>query len=231
MPNQGWQQQQPQQQWGPPPPAAKRGNFAMAIIVAVAGLGVAVFWAILGIKGLLGRRLHDVDPEGTVARLAKTGGNGDLLVPLSVAGNVLDLLVVAALVVGALLIFLRKMPGAFIVAGSVVVAVLAVACRFVYYMQLDWSAPSGPYVAAVLTLVVGVVAILPPVTNALKPAAQPQFPQQGPPPGYGQPQQPPPGYGPPQGPPPPGHGPPQGPPPPGHGPPQGPPPPGYGPPR
>jgi len=182
----------------------------MAIVVAAGALGVAVFWAILGLKGFLGRRLHDVDPEGTVARLAKTGGNGDLLVPLSIAGNVLDLLVVAALVVGALLLLLRQPPGAFLVAGSVVVAVLAVACRVVYYMQLDWSAPSEPYIAAALTLVVGVLAILPPVTKALRPAAQPQGGQ----PPFPQQQQPPSGYGPPQGPPPPGYGPP----PPGHGP-------------
>ncbi|HEX7302669.1 MAG TPA: hypothetical protein VF330_07100 [Lentzea sp.] len=213
--NQGWHQNQPQQQWGPPPTQPRGGSFGMAVAVAAGAFGVAVFWAVLGLKGLFGRRLHDVDPEGTAARLAKTGGNGDLLVPLSVAGNVLDLLVVVALVVGALLIVLRKLPGAFLVAGSVVLAVLAVACRIVYYLQLDFSAPSEPYVAAVLTLVVGVLAILPPVTRALRPAAGPGFPQAGHPQqaGYPQqqfpPQQPPPGYGPPQGPPPPGYGPPR----------------------
>ncbi|MFD9699147.1 hypothetical protein [Lentzea sp. NPDC059081] len=203
--NQGWHQNQPQQQWGPPPQPPRGGSFAMAVVVAVGAAGVAVFWVVLGLKGLLGKRLHDVDPEGTAARLAKTGGNGDLLVPLSVAGNVLDLLAAVALVVGALLIVLRKKPGSFIVAGSVVLAVLAVACRIVYYMQLDWSTPSEPYIAAALTLVVGVLAILPPVTGALRPAV----PQSGHPQQQFPPQQPPPGYGPPQGPPPHGYGPPR----------------------
>lgn len=185
----------------------------MAVAVAAGAAGLAVFWAILGVKGLLGGTPEDVDPEGTAARLAKTGGNGALLVPLNIGGHVLDLLVVVALLAGALLIVLRKMPGAFLVAGAVVLGLLAAACRFVYYLQLDWSAPTEPYIAAVLTLLLGVPAILPPVTNALRPAGPPaphqQFPQQQ------FPQQPPPGYGPP----------------PGHGPPQGPPPPGYGPPR
>ncbi|MFS8101539.1 hypothetical protein LFM09_30880 [Lentzea alba] len=214
MPNQGWQQNQPpQQQWGPPPPQQPRGgSFVMAIIVAVGALGVALFWAILGVKELLTEDMHEVDPEGIAIRLAKVGGNGDLLTPLSIAGNVLDLITAAALVVGALLILLRKLPGAFLVAGSVVVAILAAVCRIVYYMQLDWSAPSESFIAAVLTLIVGVPAILPPVTKALKPAAQPQFghPQGGyHPPQQFPPQGPPPGYGPPQGPPPPGYGPPR----------------------
>ncbi|MFD5831121.1 hypothetical protein [Lentzea sp. NPDC060358] len=217
--NQGWHQNQPQQQWGPPPTQPRGGSFGMAVAVAAGAVGVAVFWVVLGLKGLLGRRLHEVDPEGTAARLAKTGGNGDLLVPLGVAGNVLDLLTAVALIAGALLIVLRKVPGAFVVAGSAVLALLALACRIVYYLQLDWSTPTEPYIAAALTVVVGVLAILPPVTKALQPAAQAQtgYPQgvhpptggqQFPPQQYPQ-QQPPPGYGPPQGPPPPGYGPPR----------------------
>ncbi|MGW6931278.1 hypothetical protein ACWGE0_14545 [Lentzea sp. NPDC054927] len=236
MPNQGWQQQQPQQQWGPPPPPPKGGSFAMAVIVAVGAFGVAVYWAILGIMRIIIKRPHQSEPDVVARLLASTGGNGDLLAPLSIADMVLKLLAAAVLVFGALLIVMRKMPGAFLVAGAVLLGILAAGCHFFYYNQLGWSGTSDTYIAAVLTLVVGVVAILPPVTNALKPAAQPQFghpqaghphaghpqagqpqfPQQGPPPGYGQQQQ--------QQPPPPGYGPPQGPP-------QGPPPPGYGPPR
>ncbi|NGY58622.1 hypothetical protein G7043_06720 [Lentzea sp. NEAU-D13] len=226
MPNQGWQQQQPQQQWGPPPPPPKGDSFAMAIVVAVGAFGVAVYWAILGVMRIIIKRPHQSEPEVVAALLAKTGGNADLLAPLSIADMVLKLLAAVVLIFGALLIVLRKTPGAFLVAGAVLLGILAAGCHFFYYNQLGWSGTSDTYVAAGLTLVVGLVAILPPVTNALKPAAQPQigqpqighpqggqppFPPQGPPPGYGQ--QPPPGYGPPQGPP------------------QGPPPPGYGPPR
>ncbi|SDJ71565.1 hypothetical protein SAMN04488074_10322 [Lentzea albidocapillata subsp. violacea] len=210
MPNQGWQQQQPQQQWGPPPP--KRGNFAMAIIAAVGAGGVAVYWAVLGVMRIIIKRPHESEPDVVARLLATTGGNGDLLVPLSIADMVLKLLTAAVLIFGALLIVLRKMPGAFLVAGAVLLGLLAAGCHFFYYDQLGWSGTSDTYVAAGLTLVVGALAILPPVTNALKPAAgHPQggFPQQAPPPGYGQPQQPPPGYGPPQGPPPPGYGPPR----------------------
>jgi hypothetical protein len=215
MPNQGWQQQQPQQQWGPPPPP-KGGSFAMAIVVAVGALGVAVYWAILGVMGLVIPRSHVSEPEVVALLLAKTGGNGDLLAPLSIADTVLKLLAAVVLVFGALLIALRKMPGAFLLAGAVLLGILAAGCHFFYYNQLSWSGTSDTYIAAVLTLIVGVVAILPPVTSALKPAAQPQFghPQAGhpqggqfPQQGYGQPQQP--GYGPPQGPPPPGYGPPR----------------------
>ncbi|WP_167978573.1 hypothetical protein [Lentzea indica] len=201
MPNQGWQQQQPQQQWGPPPPPPRGGSFAMAIVVAVSALGVAVYWAILGIIRLTVKRPHESEPEVVALLLAKTGGNGDLLAPLSIADLVLKLLAAALLVFGALLIILRKMPGAFLVAGTAVVGLLAGACHFVYYQQLGWSGTSDTYIVAGLTLVVGVLAILPPVTKALRPAAQPKaghpqggqppFPQQGPPPpGYGQPQQP-----------------------------------------
>lgn len=194
----------------------------MAIVVAVGALGVAVYWAILGIMRITISRPHESEPEVVAMLLEKTGGNGDLLAPLSIADMVLKLLAAAVLVFGALLIVLRKMPGAFLVAGGAVVGLLAAACHFVYYLQLGWSGTSDTYVAAVLTLIVGVVAILPPVTNALRSAGpqggHPQFAQQ-PPPGYGQQQQPPPGYGQPQQPPP------------GYGPTQGPPPPGYGPPR
>ncbi|SDF67064.1 hypothetical protein SAMN05216553_102590 [Lentzea fradiae] len=213
--NQGWHQNQPpQQQWGPPPPRG-RGILGLAIAVAAGAAGLAVFWGILGIKGVIGKHWVDIDPEGTARRLAMTGGSGALLTPLSIGGIVFDLLTMVVLIAGALLIVLRKLPGAFLVAGSAVLGVLAAACRFVYYVQLDWSAPSEPYVAATLTLILGVLAILPPVTDALRPTAaphpggQPQFPQQPPPPGYGPPQGPPPGYGPPQGPPPPGYGPPR----------------------
>lgn len=203
----------------------------MAIVVAVGAFGVAVYWAILGVMRIIIKRPHQSEPEVVAALLAKTGGNADLLAPLSIADMVLKLLAAVVLIFGALLIVLRKTPGAFLVAGAVLLGILAAGCHFFYYNQLGWSGTSDTYVAAGLTLVVGLVAILPPVTNALKPAAQPQigqpqighpqigqpqggqppFPPQGPPPGYGQ--QPPPGYGPPQGPP------------------QGPPPPGYGPPR
>jgi hypothetical protein len=191
----------------------------MAIIVAACAVGLAVFWGVLGVKGLIGERFHEVDPEGIVRRLQQTGGNGALLGPLSIVNPVLDLLTTLLLVGGAVLIVLRKVPGAFLVAGAVVVGILAAAGRYVYYsVVLGWSAPSEPYIAAVLTLIVGVLAILPPVTNALKPTAQPQFghpqsgqfpPQQQFPQQQFPPQGPPPGYGPPQGPPPPGYGPPR----------------------
>lgn len=201
----------------------------MAIVVAVGAFGVAIYWAILGVMRLFIPRPHVSEPLLVATLLAEKGGNGDLLAPLSIADTVLKLLAVAVLLIGAVLIVLRKMPGAFLVAGAVLLGILAAGCHFFYYKQIGWSGTSDTYIAAVLTLVVGVVAILPPVTNALKPAAQPQFghpqagqpqaghpqagqpqfPQQGPPPGYGQQQPPQPGYGPPQGPPPPGYGPPR----------------------
>ncbi|WP_146231331.1 hypothetical protein [Lentzea atacamensis] len=215
MPNQGWQQNQPQQQWGPPPPQPRGGSFAMAVVVAVGAFGVAIYWAILGVMRLIIKRPHQSEPEVVALLLQETGGNGDLLAPLSIADTVLKLLAAVVLVFGALLVVLRKMPGAFLIAGAVLVGLLAAGCHFFYYQQIGWSGTSDTYIAAVLTLIVGVVAILPPVTNALKPAAgpqggQPQFPHQPPPPGYGPPQgTPPPGYGPPQGPPPPGYGPPR----------------------
>ncbi|SMC66768.1 hypothetical protein SAMN05660733_00941 [Lentzea albidocapillata] len=189
----------------------------MAIVTAVGAGGVAVYWAVLGVMRIIIKRPHESEPDVVARLLSQTGGNGDLLVPLSIADMVLKLLAAAVLIFGAVLIVLRKMPGAFLVAGAVLLGLLAAGCHFFYYNQLlGWSGTSDTYVAAGLTLVVGVLAILPPVTNALKPAAAPHaghpqggFPQQGPPPGYGQPQQPPPGYGPPQGPPPPGYGPPR----------------------
>lgn len=223
--NQGWHQNQPpQQQWGPPPPPPKGGSFAMAVVVAVAAFGVAVYWAILGVMRIIIKRPHESEPDVVARLLAQTGGNGDLLAPLSIADMVLKLLAAVVLIFGALLIVLRKMPGAFLVAGAVLLGLLAAGCHFFYYDQLGWSGTSDTYVAAVLTLVVGVVAILPPVTKALQPAGQPQpgHPQHGYPQG-GQPQfpqqqfpqqqfpqqPPPPGYAPPQGPPPPGYGPPR----------------------
>jgi hypothetical protein len=203
--NRGWHQPQ-QQQWGPPPPAPKRGNFALAVVAAVGAIGVAVYWAILGVMRIVIKPPHEAEPDVVARLLAKTGGNADLLVPLSIADLVLKLLAAVVLIFGALLIVLRKLPGAFLVAGAVLVGVLAAVAHFLYYHQLGWSGTSDNYVAAGLTLVVGVLAVLPPVTNALKPAAQPQFghpqggqfpPQQQFPPQY-PPQQPPPGYGPPR---------------------------------
>ncbi|MEV6243129.1 hypothetical protein [Lentzea sp. NPDC051838] len=220
MPNQGWQQNQPpQQQWGPPPPQQPRGgSFVMAIIVAVAAAGVAVYWAILGYIAIAIGAPHKREPELIASLLVEKGGNGSLLAPLSIAELVLKLLTAVVLLVGALLIILRKVPGAFLVAGAVLLAVLSAGCRFVYYNQIGWSGTSDTYIATVLTLIVGVLAILPPVTKALKPAAQQQFghpqggqfpPQQQFPQQQFPPQGPPPGYGPPQGPPPPGYGPPR----------------------
>lgn len=191
----------------------------MAIVVAVGAFGVAVYWAILGIMRIIIKRPHQSEPEVVALLLAKTGGNADLLTPLSIADLVLKLLAAAVLIFGALLIVLRKMPGAFLVVGAVLLGILAAGCHFFYYHQLGWSGTSDTYVAAALTLVVGVLAIMPPVTKALRPAAQPQAGQQQ----FGQPQ-----FGHPQGAQPPF---PQQQPPPGYGPPQGPPPPGYGPPR
>lgn len=185
----------------------------MAIIVAVGAVGLAVYWGILAYMAIAIGRPHKNEPETVALLLQKTGGNAGLLAPLSIAELALKLIVTVVLLGGALLIVLRKMPGAFLVAGAVLLGALAAGCYFFYYNTIGWSGTSDTYIAAVLTLIVGVLAILPPVTNALKPAAQPQFghPQGGQYPQQQQfpPQGPPPGYGPPQGPPPPGYGPPR----------------------
>lgn len=196
----------------------------MVVIVAVAAAGVGAFWGFMGVLRLLESDPVAGYPELVELMVKRTGHDPETLSLLYNVALVTHFLPFLLFVLGAVLLIARKMAGLVAIGLAVVLSIAPIVMGQVIsnYWGLTGTDFNDSHVTAVvLGVIVAIIAVLPPVTRALR-AAPVAAGFGGPPQGYGPPQ---PGFGPP----PPGHGPPQ----PGHGPPPtgyGPPPPGYGPP-